>query len=113
MLATVSTVLVVMATQGAVGKAQAGKAAAQSAAGCWWGLAKVYLLRGKCDDAGKWAQKILDSGEGDKSVKQILDAATAKSLPDTRRREIELATAGAEGDIGREVGKAWQMMNQG
>ncbi len=62
------------------------EAAAQKASAAWWGLAKIYLLQGKYDDAQIWAQKIVDSG--DKSAQDMLDAAKSKSLSDELRATI-------------------------
>jgi tetratricopeptide (TPR) repeat protein len=61
-------------------------AAANNAPAAWWGLAKIYLLQGKWEDAEKWSQKIVDSG--DKSGQELLDAAKDRNLPDDLRATI-------------------------
>ncbi len=82
--------------------------AAPQAPAAWFGLARVYLLQGKYDDAAKWAKKIVDSGEADEVAKQMLAAAEAKKLPDELKRQIDPAGTPPEG-----VAEAWQLMNQG
>ena len=43
----------------------------------------------KYDDAEKWAQKIVDSGQGDQTANEMLKAAQNKQLPDALRISIE------------------------
>jgi len=88
--------------------------AAPQAPAAWFGLARVYLLEGKYADAAKWAKKIVDSGEADEMAKTMLKAAEAKSLPDALRAQIEPPPPVAEKPAGSaNVGRAWQLMNQG
>jgi len=84
--------------------------AAPQASAAWYGLARLYLLQGKFDDAKKWAQKVVDSGDADATAKQMLKAAEEKKLSAALRKQIEPTelTAGA-GDLA----KAWQLMNTG
>ncbi len=63
--------------------------AAPKAPAAWFGLARLYLLEGKWDDAAKWAKKIVDSGQGDDTVKEMLKAAQEKTLPDELKSQIE------------------------
>jgi Flp pilus assembly protein TadD len=55
----------------------------------WYGLAKLYLIQGKFDRAEKWAQKIVDSGQGDEGARAMLQAAKDKKLPDGLRYMLE------------------------
>jgi serine/threonine protein kinase len=63
--------------------------AAPSAPAAWFGLARIYLLQGKFDDAEKWAQKVVDSGQGDQTAEKMLQAAKNKQLPDGLRTMLE------------------------
>ena len=65
------------------------KAAAQKAAAAWFGLTRLYLLQGKFSDAGKWAQMVVDSGQGDELAGKMLEAAKAKQLSEGLRLAIE------------------------
>ena len=78
------------------------KAAAGGATAAWYGLAKVYLLQQKWDDAAKWSQKILDSG--DKSAQVLVDAAKEHKIPEI----IKPVPATSP-----EVQKGWQALNGG
>src|SRR5580692_1053562 len=49
--------------------------AAPQASAAWYGLAKVYLLTGKYDEAAKWAEKIINSGQADPEIHKLLAAA--------------------------------------
>ena len=59
--------------------------AAPRAPAAWFGLARLYLLQGKFDRAEEWAGKVVDSGQGDETARQMLQAARAKHLPDGLR----------------------------
>jgi tRNA A-37 threonylcarbamoyl transferase component Bud32/cytochrome c-type biogenesis protein CcmH/NrfG len=63
--------------------------AAPRAPAAWYGLARIYLLQGKYEDAQKWAQKIVDFGQGDEYVPQMLQAAREKKLNNDLRAIIE------------------------
>ncbi len=63
--------------------------AAPQAPAAWYGLARLYLLEGKFDDAEKWAQKIVDSGQADRTANAMLSAAKNKQLPDALRIVLE------------------------
>ncbi len=63
--------------------------AAPQAPAAWYGLARLYLLEGKFDDAEKWAQKTVDSGQGDRTANDMLSAAKNKQLPDALRIVLE------------------------
>ncbi len=60
-----------------------------AAPAAWYGLARLYLLEGKFDEAKKWAKKLVDSGQADESARQMLKAAEEKKLDDNLRRMIE------------------------
>ena len=55
----------------------------------WFGLARLYLLQEKFADAEKWAQMIVDSGQGDAIAKKMLEAAKAQHLGEGLRATIE------------------------
>jgi tetratricopeptide (TPR) repeat protein len=63
--------------------------AAPKATAARYGLARLYLLEGKFDDAAKWAKKVVDSGQGDDTAKEMLKAAEEKKLPDDLKAQIE------------------------
>jgi tetratricopeptide (TPR) repeat protein len=81
--------------------------AAPQASASWYGLTRVYLLTGKYDKAAKFAEKIIQSGEGDANIKLLLAAAKKHDLPADLRKTIE-PDPQATG-----VARAWQLMNQG
>jgi tetratricopeptide (TPR) repeat protein len=60
-----------------------------NAPAAWSGLAQLYLLQGKWDEALSWANKALLAG--DKDAKEFADAAKAKALPDELRQRIDPA----------------------
>jgi tetratricopeptide (TPR) repeat protein len=82
------------------------QAAPQSSAS-WYGLARVYLLTGKYEKAAKWAEKIIQAGEGDANLKRMLAAAKKHDLPSDLRKMIEPDPQATS------VARAWQLMNQG
>jgi serine/threonine protein kinase/tetratricopeptide (TPR) repeat protein len=63
--------------------------AGPTASAAWFGLARLYLLQGKYELAEKWAQKIVDSGQGNDDTRQMLKAAKDKRLSDELRKLIE------------------------
>jgi Flp pilus assembly protein TadD len=63
--------------------------AASKAPAAWYGLARLYLLQGKFDKAEKWATKIVNSGQGDPTAQEMLQAAKNKKLSDELRQKIE------------------------
>ena len=65
------------------------KAAEQKASAAWFGLARLYLLKGKFEQAEKWAQMVVDSGQGDAVAAKMLEAAKAKALSEGLREMIE------------------------
>jgi tetratricopeptide (TPR) repeat protein len=50
--------------------------AAPQAPAAWFGLARLYLLQGKFDQAETWAQKVVDSGQGDEIASFDRDVVT-------------------------------------
>ncbi len=63
--------------------------AAPQAPAAWFGLTRLYLLQGRFEKAETWAQKIVDSGQGDHVTRQMLAAAKQKVVSDELRRLIE------------------------
>jgi tetratricopeptide (TPR) repeat protein len=63
--------------------------AAPQAPAAWHGLTRLYLLEGKFDQAESWAQKLVDSGQADDFVRQMLKAAEEKHLNEGLRVKIE------------------------
>ena len=75
------------------------KAAQQrGASAAWFGLARLYLLQGKFEDAEKWAQMVVDSGQGDAIATKMLEAAKAKQLSDGLRQTIEPPPSAAKAE---------------
>jgi Flp pilus assembly protein TadD len=70
--------------------------AATTAPAAWYGLARLYLLQEKYDKAEKWAQKVVSSGQGDDTAKQMLQAAKDKKLSDELKQMIEPPEPAAE-----------------
>ncbi len=62
---------------------------ADEAPGTWGGLAKLYLLQGKFDQAARWAEKLTKEVPDDEFAKRLLAAARAKRLDPKLRKEIE------------------------
>jgi serine/threonine protein kinase/tetratricopeptide (TPR) repeat protein len=67
--------------------------AAPRAPAAWYGLARLYLLEGNFADAEKWAQKVVDSGQGDEFARQMLEAAQTKHLSEGLRFRIAPSAA--------------------
>src|SRR5439155_8594755 len=55
----------------------------------WYGLAKLYLIQGKFEQAEKWAGMVVDSGQGDEGARAMLQAAKGKKLSDGLRLMLE------------------------
>ena len=102
----------ILLSQGKLDEAKAHfeKAASQDASAAWYGLARIDLLQGKFDEAAKWARKVVNSGDTDELAKQMLQAANDKKLSAELRKQIEPPKQSA---ASKDVGKAWQLMNQG
>jgi cytochrome c-type biogenesis protein CcmH/NrfG/predicted Ser/Thr protein kinase len=64
-------------------------AASPQASAAWFGLARLYLLTGNYDQAAKWSRKIIATGEADQAVKEILNAAQARTIPAELRERLE------------------------
>jgi len=56
--------------------------AAPQAPAAWYGLARLYLLQGRFAQAEEFAQKVVDSGQGDELAKKMLQAARERKLPE-------------------------------
>jgi Flp pilus assembly protein TadD len=63
--------------------------AGSKAPAAWYGLARLYLLQDKFEDAERWAQTLVDSGQGDESARAMLKAAKDKRVSDGLRLTIE------------------------
>lgn len=63
--------------------------AAPQAPAAWYGLTRLYLLEGKYDQAEKWAQDLIDAGQADDLVRQMLKAAQEKHLSEGLKFRIE------------------------
>ncbi len=85
--------------------------AAPQASAAWYGLARIYLLQGKYDEAKKWAKKIVDSGQADEGAKKMLEAAEAKNLSPELRRTIEPPDPAEK--ISADPMRGWRLFNQG
>lgn len=61
------------------------KAANQQAQAAWFGLARLYLLQGKYEQAQMWAQKLVTGDPHNTDAARMLSAAKARQLaPDLR-----------------------------
>ena len=65
------------------------RGAAVQAPAAWYGLARLYLLQDKFAQAEEWAQKVVDSGQGDATAQKMLEAAKAKQVPEGLRLMID------------------------
>jgi tRNA A-37 threonylcarbamoyl transferase component Bud32 len=63
--------------------------AAPQAPAAWYGLTRLYLLEGKFDPAARWAHDLMDAGQADDLVRQMLQAAQVKQLSEGLRFRIE------------------------
>jgi Flp pilus assembly protein TadD len=63
--------------------------AGPKAPAAWFGLARLYLLQDRFDDAERWAQTIVDSGQGDETSRAMLKAAKDRKVSDGLRLMIE------------------------
>lgn len=63
--------------------------AAPQAPAAWFGLARLYLLQGKFEQAEKWAKNIVDSGQGDETTMNMLEAARARTMSEGLRLILE------------------------
>src|SRR5439155_25117739 len=70
--------------------------AAPQAPAAWFGLARLYLLQDKFEEAQEWAQKVVDSGQGDAIAQNMLEAARAHQVPEGLRLIIEPPSSGLE-----------------
>jgi tetratricopeptide (TPR) repeat protein len=88
--------------------------AAPSAPAAWYGLAKLYLIKGDYEKAAQWAKKVVDSGESDDLMADVLKAAKSKKVPAELKTLIEppVEPASATGSA-KGVANAWKLMNQG
>jgi serine/threonine protein kinase/tetratricopeptide (TPR) repeat protein len=67
--------------------------AAPRAPAAWYGLTRIYLLEGKFAEAEQWSQKLVDSGQANDLVHQMLKAAQEKHLSKGLQVMIEPASA--------------------
>jgi RNA polymerase sigma factor (sigma-70 family) len=63
--------------------------AGPKAPAAWYGLTRLNLLQDRFDEAEHWAQTIIDSGQGDESVRAMLKAAQDKKVSDGLRVMLE------------------------
>ena len=83
---------------------------ANQAPAAWPGLAKLYLLQGKWDDALKWAEKVAAQDPGDETAKRMVAAAKAGKLDPELRALIEppAETAGSA-----DTQRGWSLFQRG
>ena len=77
--------------------------ASPQAPAAWFGLARLYLLEGKFAAAEQWAQRVVDSGQGDDTARQMLAAAKARKLSDGLRSLLAPASVGRQPRAGTPV----------
>ena len=63
--------------------------AGPKAPAAWYGLTRLYLLQDRFEEAERWAQTIVDSGQGDETSRAMLKAAKDKKVSDGLRLMIE------------------------
>jgi serine/threonine protein kinase len=63
--------------------------ASPNASAAWYGLARLYLIQGKFEEAEKWARRVVASYPDDQTAAQMLQAAKDKKLSDTLRVRLE------------------------
>jgi Flp pilus assembly protein TadD len=68
------------------------RAAGQEASPAFWGLTKLYLLRGDYDRALPWALLIVRDVPGNPDARELLEAARTHKLNDKLRKQIEPAS---------------------
>lgn len=83
-------------------------AASKDAPAAWFGLARLYLLQGKFDNATKYAQMAADSPGADESAKDLLAAAKAHKLDPQLKAQIEPPAAEPN-----DVARGWAQLNEG
>lgn len=83
-------------------------AVAKDAPAACVGLARLYLLQGKFDDAAKYAQMAADSPGADPFVQQLLTAAKAGKVDPEFKASLEPPPAESDG-----VAHGWAQLNQG
>jgi tetratricopeptide (TPR) repeat protein len=83
---------------------------ATDAPATWMGLAQVYALQGRWDEAAKFAELAAsERGMGGALAKELLDAARKKELPAELRRRIEPRPPGPGAD---ETSRGWRLFQQ-
>jgi RNA polymerase sigma factor (sigma-70 family) len=63
--------------------------AGPKAGGAWYGLTRLYLLQDRFEDAEQWAQRIIDSGQGNEMVRAMLKAAKDRKVSDGLRLMLD------------------------
>jgi tetratricopeptide (TPR) repeat protein len=86
------------------------KPVANQASASWLGLAQLYLLKGRYDEAARWAQKLVNTQPNDALAAKLLAAAKARSLPDALKRQIEPADPIVQSP---ESKRGWQLFSRG
>jgi hypothetical protein len=69
--------------------ASAACVSASQAPAAWSGLARLYLIQGKFEQAEEWARKLVVSGQGGEGARAMLQAAKERKLSDGLRVRIE------------------------
>ena len=82
---------------------------AANAPAAWMGLAKLYLVQGKWDEAQKWAQKAADIDPADEFSQTLLTMAKNKKVEDHQRRLIEPVGDAGGGAL---TAKGWQFFQK-
>jgi tetratricopeptide (TPR) repeat protein len=79
--------------------------AAPNAPAAWYGLAKLCLLQGEFEEAERWAQQIVDRGEGERealsAAKEMLQAAKEEHLGEGLRLLIQPTTKNTEDNVSK------------
>jgi pentatricopeptide repeat protein len=88
------------------------KAAPQASAAAF-GLGRIYLLSGVFGEAEKWLQKAVGDQPNDPILRQMLDAAKKKKLPEDLKRRLTPRGKPKNAESSAAAAHGWQQFNEG
>ncbi len=83
------------------------------ASAAWFGLARIYLVTGKFDNALPWLRKALSEDPENADLKQMLEAAQNKKLPETLEKQLKPAGKPENSPADQAALEGWQEFNAG
>lgn len=89
------------------------KQCAKTAPAAWYGMAKMYLLKGEYEQAAKWANKVLAQQKNDTLMKDVLAAANAGRVSDELRKKIEPPPPVKKGTAAAHTEQGWRYFQRG